>query len=269
MAKEISFTKMVGAGNDFIVIDNRTGVVAARSRAAKKWCDRKNSIGADGVLFLEKSRQANFQMRIVNSDGSEAEMCGNGIRCIAKFAQDQKLVGKKFKIQTIAGIIDVEIKGAIVKARMVDPKDMKLNLNILLNDQSAAMSFVNTGVPHAVCVVKSLKAVDVDGLGRAIRTHDYFKPRGTNANFIQFNLDRSIDIRTYERGVEGETLSCGTGSTAGALIAAATKDLPSPVLVRTKSGETLKIYFSKEGQNFHDVYLEGPVQKSFEGRATQ
>lgn len=266
MAKEINFIKMAGAGNDFIVADNRDVKIAARSLAAKKWCDRKNSIGGDGLLLLEKSKKAAFRMRIINPDGSEAEMCGNGIRCIAKVAHDAGITGKKFSIETIAGIIDAEIKGSIVKARMIDPKDLKLNFNILLADKALALNFVNTGVPHTVCFVKSLKEIDVEHTGQAIRTHEYFKPRGTNANFVQAQGGNAIEIRTYERGVEGETLSCGTGSTAGALVAAATLQMKSPVSVKTKSGETLKVYFSKEDSRFYDVYLEGPVKKCFQGR---
>ena len=267
MGKEIFFTKMVGTGNDFIVVDNRQTKIAARAKA-KQWCDRKYSIGADGLLLLEKSKKADIRMRIINSDGSEAEMCGNGIRCIAKFAHDAKITGKKFKIETLAGIIDVQIRGLIVKARMVDPKDLKLNFHLLLNDRSMEFGFVNTGVPHAVSFVKTLKDVDVQNLGRLVRTHDYFKPRGANANFVQVQSGNSIEIRTYERGVEGETLSCGTGSTAAALVASAAHGWNSPVAVKTQSGETLKVYFSKDGDRFYDVYLEGPVRKCFEGRVS-
>ncbi len=263
--KEIAFTKMVGTGNDFIVVDNRAGGVPARAMA-KKWCDRKYSIGADGLLLLERSRKADFRMRIINSDGSEAEMCGNGIRCIAQYAYDRGITGKKFKIETLAGIIDVTISGRVVKARMIDPKDLKLNFSIPVSGKPLELSFVNTGVPHAVSVVKRIKEVDVQSTGRQVRTHDYFKPRGTNANFIQVLGGNKIEVRTYERGVEGETLSCGTGSTASALIASAVCGWKSPVSVKTQSGETLKVYFSKEGNRFHDVYLEGSVQKSFEGR---
>jgi diaminopimelate epimerase len=265
MAKDICFVKMQGAGNDFIVVDNRAGIVAARARASRVWCDRKNSIGADGLLFLEKSKTADIKMRILNPDGSEAEMCGNGIRCIAKFAFDSKITKKKFTIQTLAGIIDVEIKGQIIKARMVDPKDFKIGFHLLVNDKSMSLNFVDTGVPHAVCLVKSVKDIEVDDLGRAIRQHDYFKPRGANVNFVRVCSDGTLEIRTYERGVEAETLACGTGSTAAALVSAAVYPIKSPVPVKTRGGEVLKVYFSKDGDRFYDVYLEGPVQKCFEG----
>ncbi len=268
MAKEVLFFKMVGTGNDFVVIDNRKSLIGSRAKLAQKLCDRKRSIGADGVLLLEKSNRADFRMRIFNADGSEAEMCGNGIRCIAKFAQEKRITGNRFKIETLAGIIDGNIRGPIVKARMIDPKDMQLNFTVSVDKHPTKLSFVNTGVPHAVCAVSSIEKVDVDTLGPKLRHHTYFKPRGTNANFVQFLSDGSIKVRTYERGVEGETLSCGTGSTASALIAAALKGFRSPIKVRTASGDTLKIYFSKNQNQFKEVYLEGAVQKSFEGRVS-
>ena len=268
MAREVLFTKMSGTGNDFIVVDNRKGAVSAGPSAAKKWCDRKHSIGGDGLLLLEKSKKADFRMRILNSDGSEAEMCGNGIRCIAKFAEAKKIAGKKHRIETLAGIIDADVKGDVVKARMIEPRDLKLGISIDLGGQAMPLNFVNTGVPHTVTIVEELEKIDVPATGRAIRTHRHFAPRGTNANFIKFDGPNSIRIRTYERGVEDETLACGTGSTAGALVAAAVKNLKSPVSVTTEGGGKLKIYFKRDGDRFHDVYLEGSIQKCFEGSVT-
>jgi len=268
MSREIVFTKISGTGNDFVVVDNRDGKISARAALAKKWCDRKHSIGGDGLLLLEKSKKADFRMRILNTDGSEAEMCGNGIRCIAKFAHDKKIAGSRMTIETIAGLIDADVKGDMIKARMIEPRDMKLGFDIPLGGKSETVNFVNTGVPHVVRIVRSLEKIDVGQAGREIRTHRHFSPRGTNANFIQFEGGNSIRIRTYERGVEDETLACGTGSTAGALVAAAVKNLKSPVSVTTEGGGKLKIYFSKDGDRFHDVYLEGAVEKCFEWRVT-
>jgi diaminopimelate epimerase len=265
--KRFDFVKMVGHGNDFIVGDNRKGLIGKDTqRTAVQLCDRKHSIGADGLVLLEKSKIAHLRMRIINPDGSEAEMCGNGVRCLAKFANDKKIAGKKISIETMAGRIDAEVKGDVVKAKMVQPTDFRMNISLPLNGSPEAMHFVNTGVPHAVVVLNSIKDVDVDKKGRMIRQHPYFSPRGTNANFISIRSGNAIEIRTYERGVEGETLSCGTGSTAGALVAAAIKNLKSPVTVHTKGGEPLKIYFSRNENGFFDVYLEGRVQTSFEGR---
>ncbi len=265
MAKDIAFTKITAAGNDFVVVDNRSNKVPGRSKAVK-WCDRKFGIGADGLLLLERSRKADFKMRIINSDGSEAEMCGNGIRCIAQFAFDKKIAGKKFTVETLAGLISCEIRGAVVKARMIDPKGMALDFSVPVGGKTMTMNFVNTGVPHAVTFVDRIEDVDVDAVGRLIRTHEHFKPRGANANFVRSRGGNAIDVRTYERGVEGETLACGTGSTASALVAAAKYGMKSPVAVKTRGGETLKIYFSRDNGAFHDVYLEGPVQTCFEGR---
>ena len=276
--KYINFTKMAGAGNDFIVVDNRLGVIKhkAAGKLAKKLSDRRFSIGADGLILLEKSsaiggsasgrKKADIRMRILNPDGSEAEMCGNGVRCLAKFAVDHRITGPKLSIETPAGTIYAEVRGDFVKAKMLEPKDLRLNFEIRVNGHKELLSFVNTGVPHAVKRVDSVSNCDVEGLGGTIRHHEHFAPRGTNVDFVSLRKGNAIDIRTYERGVEGETLACGTGSTAAALVTAATKNLKSPVQVHTKGGESLKVYFSKTGVRFHDVYLEGRIQKSFEGR---
>lgn len=277
MIKDVRFTKMVGAGNDFIVTDNRSGVIGNdAAKIAKKLSNRKHSIGADGLILLEKSsaiggsasggKKADFRMRIFNPDGSEAEMCGNGVRCVAKFAVDHKIKKGLLSIETLAGIIEAEVRGHIVKAKLVKPKGLKLNFSLQINGRSEILNFIDTGVPHAVKLLDSLEGVDVDQWGSQIRRHPYFAPRGTNADLISLGSQNKVEVRTYERGVEGETLSCGTGSTAAALVAAALKGLKSPVFVRTKGGETLKVYFSKKGSEFFNVYLEGPVQTTFEGR---
>ena len=275
--KTISFTKMAGAGNDFIVVDNRLDLIKKdAAKFAKKFCNRKLSIGADGLILLEKSsavggsasggKKADIRMRILNPDGSEAEMCGNGVRCLAKFAVDHRITGPKLSIETPAGMIYAEVKGDSVKARMVEPQDLELNLEVRVNGHKELLNFINTGVPHAVKLVGSVSNCDVEALGGTIRRHERFAPRGTNVDFISPRKDNSIDIRTYERGVEGETLACGTGSTAAALVVAAVRNFKSPVLVHTKGGEVLKVYFSRTGVHFHNVYLEGRIQKSFEGR---
>lgn len=267
--KDISFTKMAGAGNDFIVIDNRAKALKKPgAEAARRLCDRKYSIGADGLILLEKSKKADIRMRIFNPDGSEAEMCGNGVRCIAKFAADHKIAKSKLSIETLAGLITAQVQGEGVKAKLVDPKELRTGLEVEVGGKSERLHFIDTGVPHAVLVVDSLAHCDVEGLGRAIRYHERFAPRGTNVDFISIRGKQAVEVRTYERGVEDETLSCGTGSTAGALVAAALNDLKSPVLVYTKGGETLRIYFTRKGGRFSDVYLEGKVQKSFEGRVS-
>ena len=268
--KIISFTKMAGAGNDFVIVDNRSGILGANpAGSARKLCDRKRSIGADGLVLLEKSKKAELRMRIFNPDGSEAEMCGNGVRCLAKLAADKKITKRKMSIETAAGIVTVEVRKNIVKARLTDPRDLKLNFSVNVNGGPKNLNFIDTGVPHAVMVLDSLEDTDVSGLGKEICFHPHFAPQGTNVDFISFKKaggpSNAIAIRTYERGVECETLSCGTGSTAGAIVAAALKGYSSPVFVQTESGEILKVYFSRKGGRFYDVYLEGPVTVSFEG----
>ena len=265
--KVLNFTKMSGAGNDFILVDNRSGAIKGDlKKLAKKLSDRKHSVGADGLILLERSKQSDIRMRILNPDGSEAEMCGNGVRCLARFAVDQKITGPKLSIETQAGVIYAEVRGEIVKAKMVEPRDLKIGFKVEMKGSREALNFINTGVPHAVRLVSSVSACDVKNLGRAIREHRHFAPNGTNVNFVALRRGNEIDIRTYERGVEDETLACGTGSTAGALVAAAIKNLKSPVLVHTHGGEVLKVYFSGNGSTFYDVYLEGRIQNNFEGR---
>lgn len=261
----LKFVKMSGAGNDFIVVDNRRKLIRDGAKAAKRLCDRKLSVGGDGLLLLERSSKADVRMRIFNSDGSQAEMCGNGVRCLAKFATDKRIAGNKLTIETMAGLIEATVRGSVVRAKLMEPKDLRLNLSVSLDGEPQTMHFINTGVPHAVKIIDSVDGVDVAALGRLIRRHQAFAPRGANANFVAIRGGNRIDVRTYERGVEGETLACGTGSTASALVAAALKGLRSPVAVGTRGGETLKIFFSKNGQKFYDVYLEGAIRKNFEG----
>lgn len=264
--KKVPFVKMSGAGNDFILIDNRRRYIfGTLGKAAVKLCDRKHSIGGDGLILLERSRTADIRMRILNPDGSEAEMCGNGVRALAKFAHAHKITKSKLSIETIAGLITAEVKGDIVKARLSEPKDLKLGFTVDVDGQPQRLNFVNTGVPHVVKVVDAIENEDVEALGRRIRRHEHFAPRGTNVNFIQFNGGNTIRVATYERGVEAETLACGTGSTASALVAASLKGLTSPVSVKTAGGETLKVHFKKNGERFTDVELEGRIQTNFRG----
>ena len=264
---QISFVKMAASANDFIVIDNRRGVIKKNPAAvARKICDRKLSVGADGLLLLEKSRKADIRMRIFNPDGSEASMCGNGVRCLAKFAVKNKITKSNHRIETGAGIIEAEVKGDTVKAHLTDPKDFQGSVKLDVNGRHEEVYFINTGVPHAVIFEPSLEEISVQERGRGVRTHRHFAPRGTNVNFVKVGSGNSIDVRTYERGVEDETQACGTGSTASALVSARLKGLASPVKVHTAGGEVLKVYF-KNGQGiWKDVYLEGPVRQTFEGR---
>jgi diaminopimelate epimerase len=256
--KKLKFTKMVGSGNDFIVI---TGAPAGNlPRLAKLLCDRKFGIGADGLLLLDKCKNADLSMRIFNADGSEAQMCGNGARCAAFFSGKSKA-----KLHTMAGIIHTEVNGAQVKIQLTAPKDIELDIPLIVNGRLLKVNFINTGVPHVVIFVNGINGIDVKHIGRSIRSHQMFLPRGTNVNFVEEKEKNLIQIRTYERGVEDETLACGTGSTAAALIMALKNNLDHLVKAKTQGGEILKVYFQKEDGEFKKVWLEGSARIVYKG----
>lgn len=263
--EKIHFTKMVASGNDFIVIDNRAGMIEVTPSWVRRICQRKLGVGADGVVVVELSKVASFKMRIINSDGTEAEMCGNGSRCIAKFAQITKIANSEMKFETLAGIIDAKILNHRVKIRLTDPINLILNKKIQLKNNNITVHCLNTGVPHAVVIVKEIEEVKVVKLGKQIRCHPAFAPRGTNVNFIQPIDNQTIKIRTYERGVEDETLACGTGSAASACIAAILDLVRPPVKMITKSKQILEIDFDKTEDNITNLYLTGDVEIVYEG----
>ncbi|MDH4265007.1 MAG: diaminopimelate epimerase [Deltaproteobacteria bacterium] len=265
--RRIPFFKMSGSGNDFILIDNRQGVLNADHLGdfVARVCARKVSAGADGLLLIEPSKRADFRWRFFNSDGSEAEMCGNAGRCAARFAVLKGIAAEKLSFETLAGIIEAEVYGRRVKLQMVQPTGLALDLAVRIDDQDHRLHFINTGVPHAVELVEEITSVVVKELGRKIRFHPRFQPAGTNANFVQ-PIDRShLKVRTYERGVEDETLACGTGAVASALMAAAKGLADSPVEVETRGGEILYIYFHPRGDGFEKVFLEGDTRVVYEG----
>ncbi|MFH2137055.1 MAG: diaminopimelate epimerase [Candidatus Omnitrophota bacterium] len=261
--RKFDFTKMVASGNDFIVFDNRRSGLKNGTELAAALCNRVEAIGADGLIFIEKSRKADFKMRIFNPDGSEAEMCGNGMRCAALYK------GKKSAtVETLAGILKAELKDDAIKVKMTPPKDMQLNMNLNINGRMYPVNFVNTGVPHAIYFVEDLELAKVLLLGRLIRYHREFHPEGTNVDFVSIVDQENLAIRTYERGVEAETLACGTGSVASALIHHH-KFISTPgsfkINITTKSGEVLKIYFTYTGSEYEDVWMEGPARVVYEG----
>lgn len=266
--KHLKFTKAVATGNDFIIIDNRQGAFKGLPALARKLCDRKRGVGADGLLAVEKSKRADFKMRIFNPDGSEAEMCGNGSRCMALYAAKNKIAKKAMTIDTLAGVLNATVKSDIVKVRLTDPKDIKWNLCLEINKCPYKVNFVNTGVPHVIHFTDDLDKIDVKNLGSHIRYHGEFAPEGTNADFVKVAGKDSIKIRTYERGVEDETLACGTGAVASAIISAEAEKLTSPVTVQTRGGEKLRVFFNIVGGNFKDVYLEGRAKLVYEGEMT-
>lgn len=266
----LSFTKMNGAGNDFVVIDNRDGRNSLSTQAIARLCDRHRGVGADGLLAVEPAENgADFRMRYYNADGGEAEMCGNGARCFARFASRLAGGAEKVSFETIAGVITAELEGENVRLAMSDPKDWQMNLALPVNacaPATLAVHFVNTGVPHAVTLADDLEGADVQGLGAALRYHAHFAPRGTNANFISQLDAQTVAIRTYERGVEGETLACGTGVVAAALVFHELTGAPSPIGVRVRGGDTLTVSFRAEASGYKEVTLTGPADFVFDGQ---
>src|SRR6266436_7958756 len=261
----LRFTKMNGAGNDFVMIDNRAGEVRLQPEQIVRICDRHRGVGADGILLLEKgSNGADFRMRYYNRDGGEAEMCGNGARCFARFANKVADAPAKISFQTPAGLIRGELHGELVTLQMSEPKDLRLNVALELEGEDAGVHYVNTGVPHVVVPVARVDMVNVFDRGAAIRRHKMFSPAGANVNFIEKRGPKKISIRTYERGVEDETLACGTGVVAGALIFSATENFDGPIGVLVRGGNELKVGFNKIDNQFRNVTLTGPAEFVFE-----
>jgi len=262
----LRFTKMNGAGNDFVLLDNRAGDLRLTSAQIARLCDRHRGIGADGVLLLEPpANGADFRMRYYNADGGEAEMCGNGARCFARFAHRAARLPENISFETPAGVIAAELLGELVRLRMSDPRDLRLNLEILVSGEKLSGHYIDSGVPHVVISGPKIDEVAVRSLGAALRYHPLFAPRGANANFSEQRGPRSIAIRTYERGVEDETLACGTGVVASALIFAATQKADGPIDVLVRGGDILQVDFKRAGENFHDVTLTGPADFVFDG----
>ncbi len=236
---KIPFTKMHGAGNDFIMVDDRALLFPVNdTEFIARISSRRTGVGCDGLLLIQPSDRADLRMRFINPDGGEQDMCGNGARCIAKLAFDRGLVSKTMVIETGAGLVQAEILGSQVRLGLTDPVDLKLGLDAELE---WPVDFVDTGVPHGVVWVNEVQLIDLYVLGAEIRYHSLFKPNGANANFAVIEADGSISIRTYERGVEAETLACGTGATAVAVIGAERGLVNFPVTVHCAGGFDLVI----------------------------
>jgi diaminopimelate epimerase len=272
----LRFTKMDGAGNDFILIDNRAGDVDLNRNQIARLCDRHRGIGADGILLLENPPDhADFRMRYFNADGGEAEMCGNGARCFARFANKVAGAEGRISFETPAGVISAELAGDVVTLQMTEPTDLRLNVLLQIGTEKKIVHFINSGVPHVVVPVSQVGDVDVSREGSAIRHHEAFSPKGANVNFIEQRGADKIAIRTYERGVEDETLACGTGIVASALVFAVTENAKSPITVIARGGDELRVGFEKSdpppqgsgapGKQFRNVTLTGPAEFVFEG----
>jgi diaminopimelate epimerase len=257
---------MSGTGNDFVLLDNRNNSLNRDLRGlVEALCHRRNGVGADGVLLIESSGRADFRMRYLNADGGEVSFCGNGGRCIAWFARSIGAAGETMTFEAGDGLHRAEVKGSRVKLSMRDPRDIRLNFILDLGGKGYAASFADTGVPHVVVPVMDLEDFPVSETGRKIRYHGDFQPAGANANFIELADSHHLNIRTYERGVEDETLACGTGATAASVISALQGRAQSPVECHTRGGEVLTVHFRKDGERVTDVFLEGEVRLVFKG----
>ena len=255
------------------MIDNRKKMVKDAKKFAAEVCRPHLGVGADGVLLIEPSKKSDFFMRIVNADGSEAEACGNGYRCIGLYAHELLGFPKSMRVETLAGEIKVDVNAKTVKAKMADPVEYRERVEIpaiktgpLASGRTLRPAFINTGVPHVVIFMEKLDRAPVVELGRTIRHHNIFQPRGTNVNFVEVTGKNSLSVRTYERGVEDETLACGTGAVASAIVANLTGRVEVPVQVKTKGGEILRVHFERSWDKVRNVFLEGTAKFVFEGK---
>jgi len=264
----LKFTKMNGAGNDFVCVDNRDNSINLTKGQIASLCDRNRGVGADGLLAVEPAQNgADFRMRYYNADGGEAEMCGSGARCFGRYAN--QLAGGSFEkvtFETIAGVIAAEfVEGDNVRIQLSEPFDLKLNQDAKIFGEQSTIHSVNTGVPHAVVMVDEIANIDIIPAGSSVRNNELFAPAGTNANFAQVLAPGSLAIRTYERGVENETLACGTGMVACAIVHNQLTETPPPINVRVAGGDDLQVDFQRDGDNYSQVTLTGPADFVFDG----
>ncbi len=252
--KNVRFVKMHGAGNDFVLVDDRDGGFPCEHRLIAAMATRPGGIGCEGVILVQRSDTADFRMRFFNPDGSEADLCGNGARCVAAFALELGAApGRVMRFETAAGHVDAEIlDDDLVRIAMPDPRNL-------------GADFVVAGVPHKIVPVENLAKADVDGEGRRIRMSDEFAPDGTNVDFVSYRAPDRVQVRTYERGVEAESFACGTGAVAAAVVGVAQHGLRFPVRVKTSGGYELVVDGTASGGVFSGVTLTGPVKRVFEG----
>ncbi len=269
----IQFTKMSGAGNDFIMLDNRNEHLQLPwQEVARQLCDRHFGIGADGFIVIEKSSIADFKMNYFNADGSYGGMCGNGGRCSAFFAigDSEKT---EIKFEALDYIYFAKKSVGKIALSMKNPKDIIINKIIQLGEYEIKINFVNTGSPHVVIDSDQLpdelqtkkSSEGIRELGNLIRHHEAFAPEGANVNFIHYMAENFITMRTYERGVEGETLACGTGAVASAIMTSELFKIHSPIQIYTQGGEILTVSFTKTVKAYTDIRLIGSAKIIFTG----
>ena len=266
MIRQISFVKASGAGNDFVIIDNHEGRLQCDfSKLSRALCAPHIGIGADGLLVLDPALGSDFRMQYYNADGSSGGMCGNGGRCIAQYAHLSGLTGVEMRFEALGHVYEASILGSKVRLRMKDPAGYRPAMKLTTDTEALTASFIDTGAPHAVIFVEDTGQIDVSRLGREVRHHRSFAPGGTNVNFVKATNRTSIELRTYERGVEAETLACGTGSIAAALVSALERGIDLPVRVRVRSGEDLFVDARKSEGSYTDITLEGGADILFTG----
>lgn len=253
--KTLQFYKYQGTGNDFVMIDNRDLHFPKDNSLVEKLCDRRFGIGGDGLILLENDENADFKMVYYNSDGKESTMCGNGGRCIVAFAHFLDIFEEKCTFNAIDGLHEAEIRNGIVKLKMIDVE------NISKDGDATVM---NTGSPHYVKFVEDVEDFEVYQRGYEVRNSPNYSREGINVNFVEKINNEELFVRTYERGVEDETYSCGTGVTAAALTYLTDYDEDS-VKIKTLGGD-LKVYADKDGENFKNIWLEGPAKQVFKGK---
>jgi len=265
----IRFTKMHGAGNDFVMIDNRTAALSLTTEQIAALCHRRFGVGADGLLLLEKPENPtshDARMVYYNSDGSRADMCGNGARCFTAFAIAHGVgMAERLRFVTDAGPMTALVRGGQITIAMTTPRDLRLGETIPLKSGPSLVHYINTGVPHAVKFVPDVAAVDIRPEGAELRFHPAWGPKGANANFAQLRPGAPVHLRTYERGVEDETLACGTGVTAVGILAHLVHGIPLPVKVQVASGDVLTVHCRLQANQPMEVTLTGPAAVVFHG----
>ena len=260
------FWKMHGAGNDFILLDDRSmSFPCADAALIRRLCDRHAGIGSEGLLLLQGSARAQFRMRFFNPDGSEAGMCGNGARCIARLAHDLGAAPANMRIETAAGILAAEVLPDAVRLQLPAPAFCRCHQTLVLANQPVSYHAIDTGVPHVVFETRNLDGLDLCARGAAIRHHQAFAPEGTNVDFMAITGPQALRVRTYERGVEAETPACGTGITACALIAGRLGRVTPPVRVTCRHGDTLEVNYRLTAGGFEAITLLGPAVYVFTG----
>ena len=250
MTHTVTFTKATGAGNDFVIVDNMQKTLQAdKSKLSVAVCSRHYGVGADGLLVLEPSTISDFAMLYYNADGTYGGMCGNGGRCAAQYAFLRGIAGKTPRFEALGYVYEAEIEGGPVRLKMKNPTSFRSDIVVDTGAEKLRGQFINTGSPHVVFFMKDIESLDVKRLGRRIREHEAFAPEGTNVNFVRLGEGDAIHVRTYERGVENETLACGTGSVASAVLSGIVENRSSPVSVHVRSGEVLQVSFERSGRS--------------------